>query len=136
MKKLIFLFALIISINAKAQTASGGEFLIEIDAGTGSFSRIGGAINGITWIFPYIRGYDETHGAYIFQGGASLVDHLYSIDVTNGSTISNPSFAPNGSSTRQPKYDNSQHTLYGLYWNNSLQQFFFASINPVTGLNT
>ena len=115
---------------------SQGEFLIEIDGSTGSFLQIGNAINGITWVYPYIRGYDETHGTYIFQGGASLVDHLYSIDVTNGSIISNPYFAPFGTSVREPKYDDTKDSLYGLYWNSSLSQFFLASINPVTGLYT
>lgn len=115
---------------------SQGEFLIEIDTATGSYNQIGGAISGIGFVFPYVRAYDETNGAYIFQGGASLVDHLYSIDVTNGSIISNPYFAPSGSSVREPKYDNIKDTLYGLYWNSSLSQFFLASINPTTGIYT
>ncbi len=125
----VFLFYFITSFSY-----SQGECLIEIDTATGSYNQIGGAIAGIVWVFPYIRAYDETHSAYIFQGGASLVDHLYSIDVTNGSIISNPYFAPSGSSVREPKYDNIKDTLYGLYWNSSLSQFFLASINPTTGI--
>src|SRR6185312_5622388 len=115
---------------------SQGEFLIEIDTATGSFSHIGTAIKGIRWVYPYIRAYDETHGAYIFQGGNPLVDSLYSINVANGSIISNPYFSPSGTGAREPKYDNTKDTLYGLYWNNSLSEFFLAWINPLTGLYT
>src|SRR6185312_2328717 len=88
------------------------------------------------WVYPYIRAYDETHGAYIFQGGNPLVDSLYSINVANGSIISNPYFSPSGTGAREPKYDNTKDTLYGLYWNNSLSEFFLAWINPLTGLYT
>ena len=115
---------------------SQGEFLIEIDTATGSFYKIGNSISGITWVYPYIRGYDETHGTYIFQGGASLVDHLYSVDVTNGSIIYNPYFSPSGTGARELKYDNTNDSLYGLYWDSSLSQFFIASVNSSTGLCT
>lgn len=115
---------------------SQGEFLIEIDTATGSYSQIGNPINGIGWVYPYIRGYDEIHGVYIFQGGNPSVDHLYSIDVTNGSIIYNPYFTPSGTGARELKHDNANDSLYGLYWNSSLSQFFMATVNPSSGLCT
>lgn len=132
----IKLLVILIFCFATSFSFSQGEFLIEIDTSSGSFKKIGGAINGITWVYPYVRAYDETHGVYIFQGGTTIVDHLYSIDVANGSVISAPYFPPSGSSVREIKYDNSKDTLYGLYWDSTLQQFFLASVNRISGIHS
>lgn len=113
---------------------SQGEYLIQIDASTGSYNKIGGAIAGIMWVYPDVKCYDENHGRYVFQGGDPDVDHLYSIDVANGSIISNPFYQNTGSCVRELKYDNSNDMFYGLYWDGT--QFFLASVNPATGLYT
>ncbi|HCB63233.1 MAG: hypothetical protein A2W93_11320 [Bacteroidetes bacterium GWF2_43_63] len=113
---------------------SQGEYLIQIDPATGSYNKIGAAIAGIRWVYPNVKCYDETHGSYIFQGGDPDPDHLYSIDVTNGSIISNPFFSITGSTVRELKYDNTNDLLYGLYWDGA--QFFLASVNPTNGLHT
>lgn len=132
MKNLKLLLILLITL--PTSSFSQGEFLIQIDTSTGSFTKIGGPINGINWVLPLIRTYDENHGIYIFQGGLTIVDHLYSINVTNGSIIYNPSYSQN--LAREFKYDHTNDSLYGLYWNNSSSSFFMASISPSTGLIT
>jgi len=133
MKTYTTIFALMSSF-ISLLSFSQGEYLMQIDPATGSYNKIGTAIAGIEWVFPNIKCYDETHGTYIFQGGDPDPDHLYSIDVTNGSIISNPFFSYTGSSVRELKYDNSNGLLYGLYWDGA--QFFLASVNPTTGLYT
>ncbi|MCX6257082.1 MAG: T9SS type A sorting domain-containing protein [Bacteroidia bacterium] len=133
MKKKKYLMIFILSF-VISEIYSQGEFIINIDTATGSFTQIGSAINGIGWVSPYIRAYDEVHGHYIFQGGVSIPDHLYTIDVSDGSIISNPYYPPTGSCVREIKYDNSNDSLYGLYWNSSLSHFYLATVNPSTGL--
>jgi len=133
MKTYTTIFALVSSF-ISLLSFSQGEYLMQIDPATGSYNKIGTAIAGIEWVFPNIKCYDETHGTYIFQGGDPDPDHLYSIDVTNGSIMSSPFFSDTGSSVRELKYDNSSGLLYGLYWDGA--QFFLASVNPTTGLYT
>lgn len=132
MKNLKLLSLLLITL--QTTIFSQGEFLIQIDTSTGSFTKIGGPIDGINWVLPNIRTYDEKHGVYIFQGGLTIVDHLYSIDVTNGSIIYNPSYSQN--LAREFKYDHTNDSLYGLYRDNSSSSLFMASISPSTGMLT
>lgn len=133
MKTFTAIFTLVASFISLV-SFSQGEYLIQIDPTSGSYNKIGGAIAGIHWVFPSVKTYDETHGIYIFQGGDPDPDHLYSIDVTNGSIISNPIFPFTGSSVREVKYDNTNGLLYGLYWDNT--QFFLATVSPTTGIFT
>jgi hypothetical protein len=108
-----------------------GEYIVEIDRTNGNYNKIGSAIAGIMWVYPNVRAYNETNGTYIFQGGTITPDHLFSIDVTDGSIISNPLFG--FSDGREFKFDNSTGTLYGLFWDTVLSQLFLETINPATG---
>jgi hypothetical protein len=111
-------------------SSSQGEYVVEINRTSGAFTEPGPAINGITYVYPNIRAYDETYGKYIFQGGMINPDTLFSIDVNNDSIISNPSFPDN---VEQFVFDNSTATLYGLYYDTSISQYFLDTINTTTG---
>jgi hypothetical protein len=109
-------------------TFSQGEYVVEIDRTNGSFTKTGPAIAGITWIYPDDRTFDENTGTFFFP--SSQINHcLYSIDVSNGSIISNPIIG-NISSFQ---FDNASNILYGLEQDNANNVKNFISINPVTG---
>lgn len=110
---------------------SQGEYIVEIDRTTGNYNKIGPAIPGITYVYPNIRAYNETAGVFMFQGGVLGPDHLFSIDMTNGSVISNP-LLTNCNCTGL-KFDNSTGALYGLFFDTSLSQYFLETINSSTG---
>lgn len=134
-KKYTLLFALLLhAAGAFAQ----GEFLIELTPMTGAMQKIGGPIPGIGWIYPNVRAYNEVNGRLIFPGGTPTPNRLYSIDVTNGSVVSNPVFPAVGgpSAVSEPQFDNTNSTLYGLYYNTGTSAYHLVTINPVTGMHT
>lgn len=110
---------------------SQGEFIIEIDRATGSYVKTGPAIGGITYIYPDDRAFDESTGTFIFP--SSLVAHrLYSIDVTNDSTVHSPLI----NNIFYFQFDNATGTLYGLEQDNANNQKNFISIDPASGVYT
>ena len=107
------------------------EYIVEIDGATGGFTKIGSGISGITYVYPNIRAYDETNRRYIFEGGLVTPDHLFSIDVTNDLTISNPPYTQFDG--LQFEFDNSTGKLFGLFFDNTRTLYFLDTINPATG---
>ena len=73
----------------------------------------------------------------IFEGGDPSPDHLYSIDVTNGSVVSSPLFPAAGTqgNVREPQFDNTTETLYGVY-QDTFSDYYLATIDPATGIHT
>ncbi|MBI4929565.1 MAG: T9SS type A sorting domain-containing protein [Bacteroidetes bacterium] len=129
MKKVFTLIALFLFIDSFAQ----GEYIVEINRTNGNFNKITSAIPGITYVYANVRAYNETNGTFIFQGGMISPDYLYSIDVTNGSVISNPPFTfVDG---KEFEFDNSTGTLYGLFFDTGLSQYFLETITPTTGVH-
>lgn len=124
-------------LSATSIFAQGGEFIIEVNHETATFTKQGDLIPGIHWIYPDVRAYDEVNGRMIFPGGDPIPDHLYSVDVTNGNVISSPAYPVTGDQTlSEPKFDNATGTLYGMHHDNLTSSFYLASINPVTGAYT
>lgn len=111
-----------------------GEYIVEINRANGHYDKIGYAIAGIQYVYPNVRTYSETTGAFIFQGGLSVPDYLYSINVTNGSIISNPQFSYNDGIGFQ--FDNSTGILYGLFWDGVQSLYFLQTINSATGAHS
>ena len=115
------------------------EFLISIDQVTGSYTKID-SIPGVKWIAGWnYSTYDHVNGRYIFRGADAAMNWaLYSIDVSTGSIISNPTFPQ----VNVPdvitglEYDNSSGNLYGLLWDDSLQTEFFITVDQTTGIHT
>lgn len=134
MKKLLPLLLALATATSPAYPQ--GEFLIEIDPATGAYTKVGPAIAGIQWVHGHVRAYDEAHGVYVFQGGDPVVDHLYSIDVTDGSILHNPYYPTTNGYVRELQYDQASDAFHGLYWDNGTSQFFMATVDETTGLTT
>jgi hypothetical protein len=88
MRKYTLLAALLL---CATQLFAQGEFIIEIDPTTAAFTKKGGAIQGIGWVVPGSRAYDETNGRMIFEGGNPTPHHLYGVDLANCSIVENHS---------------------------------------------
>ncbi|MBP7497756.1 MAG: gliding motility-associated C-terminal domain-containing protein, partial [Bacteroidales bacterium] len=78
---------------------------------------------------PNIRAYNENDGIFIFNGGTSIPELLYSIDINKGVTIANPPYTKGGQYT----YDNKTGTLYALIFEKSQSVYYLSKINPYTG---
>lgn len=133
MKRLTILLVCLLSNTAWGQ----GEFLIEIDPTDGTFIKKSNSL-GYGWVYPDVRAYDEVNGAMLFQFGNPTPNRLFRVDVTNGNVLSNPLFpivtAPN--SVKEPQYDNSTQTLYGLYHDYNTSAYYLSTIDPATGLHS
>jgi hypothetical protein len=127
MKNLKLLSLLLITL--QTTIFSQGEFLIQIDTSTGSFTKIGGPINGINWVLPNIRTYDEKHGVYIFQGGLAIVDHYIPLMLLMVQLYTIPAI-------HKILQENLSMTILmiplWLYRDNSSSSLFMASISPST----
>ena len=138
MKRLGFILVSFLLISNLACLAQG-EFVVEIDTATGHFTKTGTSpIPGVAWIQPGDRTYDVAAGEYIFQGFTTPPAHLYFIDISNGTVVSNPVLPLSGASSaiRETQYDNSTGNLYGLNWDNNNQEFYLATVNRITGVHT
>lgn len=137
MKKYICLLISALVFNANYVFAQG-EFLIELNPVTASFTKIGGPIQGVGWIYPHVRTYDEVNGKLIFQAGSISPDRLYSVNVSSGAMITNPFFPSSGgiNAMRAPQYDNTTGVLYGLYYDTATTVFNLATINLSAGVHT
>ncbi|HEY0978913.1 MAG TPA: T9SS type A sorting domain-containing protein [Flavobacteriales bacterium] len=114
------------------------EYLVSIDPSTGQHTLIS-AIPGVTMIaiLPNYTTFDENNGLYIFRGvNSSSVAKLYSIDVTTGDIVSSPSFpilADPMDNVVELQFDNASGMLYGLHWDDSEQQEYLVTVDPITG---
>lgn len=130
MKNLKFAL-LILLIIPVFNSYSQGEYVVEIDKTNGLFTKIGPAIADITYIYPDDRTYDENTGTFIFP--SSQINHsLYSINVTDGSILSNPLL----NNVSLFEFDNTSNKLYGLEQDNANNSKHFVLINPGTGTYT
>jgi len=135
MKKFTFLLLFLFQT---AAVVAQREYVIELDPTTGTFVKKGGYILGVNWIYPHVRTYDEVNGRMIFQGGTISPDRLFTVDVSNGSVVTNPVFPASGGPgvIRAPQFDNTNGTLYGLHYDSLAAVFYLATIDPATGLFT
>ena len=133
--KQLLLFLLSVSIACPA--FSQHYHLVELDPATAAVISTGDSIPGVSTCFAKVRTYNETDGRFIFPAGASSVDHLYAIDVSTGAVNSGIPFFPSGAwATYAPEYDNSTGTLYGVYFNDTVNRHFLATIDQTTGIPT
>ena len=135
MKKYSLLLVLLL---AATRIFAQGEFTIELDLATGTFVKTSGAIPGIHWVYMGGRAYDEVNGRLIFQGGLNVPDHLYSMDVTNGTVVTSPLVPQIGSQNVvvESEMDNTTGIMYGIYREPSLNAFYLATVDPATGIYT
>jgi hypothetical protein len=106
------------------------EYIVEFDRVNGGFTKIQPAVvQGITWVFPNMRAYKESNGSYIFQTSPAGPDHLYSVNVTTGSIISNPPFT--NADGAEFEFDNAAGTLYGLFFDQT--NYYLETIDLATG---
>ncbi len=119
---------------ARGQT----EYLISVTPATGSFTSTD-SLPGVKWITttPDFTTFDKNHHRYIFRGVDAFGNgYLYSVDVSTGTIVYNPSFPvlqDPSDNIVEVQYDNATNALYGLYWNNTERREYFIIINPVTG---
>lgn len=110
---------------------SQGEFMVEIDRTTGNYFKKGLIFNGTIYIYTDVRAYDENNGVFIFASSTPS-KRLYSIDVSDASTVSNPLLG----NLVEFEYSNSTNTLYGLLKHNANNVKYLASINTSTAVAT
>lgn len=110
---------------------SQGEFVIEIDRQTGSYIKTGPAIPDVNWVYPQESTYDENTGTFIFP--SAVTNHnLYSIDVSDGSIISNPNLG----NVSLFEFDDASNILYGLEIDGINNVKNLVAINPATAAYT
>ena len=105
MKKLLAILLLIVSANSifGQQCSSyalhwdsnlSTEFLVSIDPNTGAVTKID-SISNVDFIQSGFSAIDAQSGVFYFKGqDANSNGSLYSIDISNGSVITNPNFPP------------------------------------------
>ena len=110
---------------------SQGEFVVEINRTTGLLTKTGPAIAGIHYVSPNWRAYNENDGIFIFPSTDPTMS-LFSIDVTNDSIISNPTWQK----VAEFEFSDSLNILFGLTPDCANAVKYFASIDPITGIPT
>ncbi len=127
-----------ILLTAHGSVYGQGEFLATVDPVTGEHHVTHG-LPGVAWIhvLPSFTVFDEMYGRYIFSGmDQELNKKLYSVDVTSGTIVHQPSF-PNLSNQNdniiELEFDNATGMLYALHWNASMQTEHLVRISPLTG---
>lgn len=128
MKKLTFSLILFYGLFSSFVYAQG-EFVVEVNRINGSYIKTGPAIAPIQWVIPQDRTMNENNGTFIFPS-SQPTQSIFSIDVSNGSTISNPVFT----NLNEFQFDNSASTLYCFYQSGG--QKTFASVDPATAIPT
>jgi hypothetical protein len=102
------------------------EYFVQVNPSTCSYTIID-SLPGVKWINGGST-FDKINRRYIFDGEDVNINHyLYSINVVNGSIISNP---PLVNYLALMKFDNATGILYGLYLSTILANTNFVSINP------
>lgn len=101
-----------------------GEYIIEIDPATGSYTKPNTPIYGVTYVSSRVSTYDEINGLYTFP--ATTVNGLVTVN-SDDSIVYNPPFA----AIYECHYDKSSGVLYGLH-NLSSGKIVFGSVNPAT----
>ncbi|MCB9241675.1 MAG: T9SS type A sorting domain-containing protein [Flavobacteriales bacterium] len=109
-----------------------GEFVIEFDLANETIIKTGPKVEGLTWIYPNERTFDQNNGRFILNSSNSSDDgiRLYSVNTSDGSTQYNP---PLGISISTFQYSNATNTLYGLEQDNPNGVKYLVSINQVNG---
>lgn len=84
-----------------------GEFVVEINRATGSYSKVGPQIPNLNYVLIDESGYIENQGLYLIYGLGNI---LYSVSVDNGANLYTCSTA----NILGCEFDNTNNTMYAI----------------------